>query len=126
MPGHADWQPVLSAARENAVPIPANSSAPTPSAVHQLEIATFLRRAVDNLQIARLIHSTRMDLHATVAKHTASLESARHTTHNAKSTSEQVSQPGQLPTHTQQTFEHTIKWIAANVEKTQDLYSLSF
>ena len=94
MRGLADQRPMLSARRENAVPVPVGSRRPEPHAGVYVDSVTLQSVVVDGRLIALPMCIFRMVPLATTTGLTAFPGSAGHTTHSAKSTSKPVSFSG--------------------------------
>ena len=91
MQGLASRLLVLSALRENAVPVLASSRTTEQHAEVQVDSVTYRNTAVESLQSVRQMCTNETEQHATMARPTASLESARHTMTSASTTLEPVS-----------------------------------
>ena len=91
MQGLASRLLVLSALRENAVPVPASLRTTEQHAEVQVGSVTYRNTAVESLQSVRQMCTSETEQHATMARPTASLESARRTMTSASTTLEPVS-----------------------------------
>ena len=91
MQGLASRPLVLSALRENAVPVPASLRTTEQHAEVQVGSVTYRNTAVESLQSVRQMCTSETEQHATMARPTASLESARRTMISASTTLEPVS-----------------------------------
>ena len=91
MQGLASRPLVLSALRENAVPALVSSRTMEQHAEVQVDSVTYRNTAVESLQSVRQMCTAKTEQHATMARPTASLESARRTMTSASTTLEPVS-----------------------------------